>query len=395
LVRASDLPLTIRALKSIHGIRIVNYSERSYVANIFLEGISSTAQCRALQVDFYLSLTWKGLVYLPTDAVLQAGMSRAAGNSTFLVPSPVHEAITSLLTSLIIGGAVKEKYFPQVQRTFASKRTEVIAALSPQFGARAATSLTDSVVAGDRERVLGCVRTLRISLVLRSLLRGPLRSPLAVVRHYACEMAIRYFPGALETVCILGSNSCDESAIIDVLIPILQSSAVVVEKRASRLQLLLQRDSPGRSAAANYGAKASYRRLVFMAKIIRSVIEEWLSQLNRTPTLRVMEGHLFDLMTDTKWRRHGIPQWFAWFVWKLLPAPDLCVFLDPETTKVRATNRECPPSQTLRQLQPYRFFGKTDNWHVILDAGKPKFRVTEEAYSAIINMLVQRSDMQL
>ena len=66
LIRASDLPLAIRALKSIQGIRIVGYSERSYVANIFLEGISSTAQCRALQVELLLKPDLEG-TGLPAD----------------------------------------------------------------------------------------------------------------------------------------------------------------------------------------------------------------------------------------------------------------------------------------------------------------------------------------
>jgi hypothetical protein len=395
LIRASDLPLAIRALKSIQGIRIVGYSERSYVANIFLEGISSTAHYRALQVDFYLSLTWKGLVYLPTDAVLQAAVPRPAGNSTFLVPSTVHEAITSLLTSLIIGGSVREKYFPQVQRTFASKKAEVIAALMPQFGARAATSLTNSVIAGDRERILGYVKTLRASLVLRSFVRRPLRSTLAVARHYACEVAIRYSPRTLETVCILSLGSCDEDVIIDALIPILQSSAVVVEKRAPGLQLLMRRDSAGRSVAANCDTEAPYCRLAFMARIVRSVMEEWLSQFNRMPALRVIKGHSFDLIIGAEWHRYGIPRWFARLVWNLLPTPDLWVFLDPKTEQMRATNRECPCSQTLRQLSAYRSFGRMKDRYVILEAPKPGFCVTEKAYSAIIDMLVRRSDTRL
>ena len=130
LIRPSELPRAIRALGSLRGIRIVGYAERHYVAHVFVEGVSSEPGIRALGLDFIWSLNWKGLEYLSTDAVLQTAMPRRAGDLTFLVPSPVHEAIISLLSSQLIGGWLKEKYFPKVQQTFAGERSEVIAALA-------------------------------------------------------------------------------------------------------------------------------------------------------------------------------------------------------------------------------------------------------------------------
>lgn len=395
LIRASDLPLIIRTLRSIRGIRIVGYSERSYVASVFLEGISSTPKSRALQVDFDLSLTWKGLVYLPGEAVLQAAIPRPAGNSTFFVPSPVHEAITSLLTSLIIGGSLKEKYFPQVQRTFASKRYGVIAALSPQFGAKTATRLADAVIGGDREKVHGCVRALRTSLVLHNLVRSPFRSALAVVRHYASEIAIRYSPKTLETVCILSPGNCDETTIIEALMPILQFSAVTVEKRYFWPQLSLWRDPSERNAYADREAGTRESLLVSMAKIVRWMLGEWISQLQKNLTLRVVEGHSYDLIIGEEWLCYGIPKWFARLVGRLLPTPDLWILLDQAAGGVQSRNHEVLSAQTLRQLEACRSFVKTRNRYVILGVGKPAASVTEDAYSAIIDMLVQRTDRRL
>src|ERR1035437_3480159 len=72
LIFPSDLPRAISALRSIQGIRIVGYAERTYVASIFVEGTSATSGCRSFQVDYFLSLSWKGLPYLPVDTVLHA-----------------------------------------------------------------------------------------------------------------------------------------------------------------------------------------------------------------------------------------------------------------------------------------------------------------------------------
>ncbi|MFY9852624.1 MAG: hypothetical protein WAK26_01950, partial [Terracidiphilus sp.] len=356
LIHDSDLKLAIRALRSIRGIRIVGYSERRYVANVFLQGVSATQDSRAIQIDFDLRLAWKGLTYLPTEVVLQAAIPRFVGNLTVLVPSPVHESITSLLTSLIIGGSLKEKYFPQVQRTFASKRSGVIAALSPQFGARVATRLTDSVIGGDREKVHNCVSVLRTSLILHNLFRSPLRSALAVVRHYASEVAVRFSSGTLKTVCILSVADYRQKAIIEALIPILQSSAVVVEKRCSRPQLSRWRDLHTENVRADLDAEARVSGLVAMVKIALWVVREWMSQLKRGPTLQITESHTGDLIIGAEWRRYGIPKWFARLVAKLLPAPNLWVLLDQRMGGLEVESCNVPSALTQKELDICRSF---------------------------------------
>jgi len=119
------------------------------------------------------------------------------------------------------------------------------------------------VIGGDREKVHGCVRALRTSLVLHNLVRSPFRSALAVVRHYASEIAIRYSPKTLETVCILSPGNCDETTIIEALMPILQFSAVTVEKRYFWPQLSLWRDPSERNAYADREAGTRESLLVF------------------------------------------------------------------------------------------------------------------------------------
>jgi hypothetical protein len=132
-----------------------------------------------------------------------------------------------------------------------------------------------------------------------------------------------------------------------------------------------------------------------MARIVSWMVTDWLRQLNRMPTLRVTESRSYDLISDTEWHRYGIPKWFAWLVTKLLPAPDLWILLDPGTGEMQAANHECLPAQALRQLDACRSLVKTKKQFVILEAGVPGFRVTEEVYSAIIAMLAQRADKRL
>lgn len=394
LIRASDLRHAIQALGSIRGIRIVGYSERRYVANVFLQGVSATPESRAIQIDFYLSLTWKGLTYLPTDLVLQGAVPCLSGESTFLVPSPVHGAITSLLASLITGGWLKEKYFPGVQQIFATERSEVIAALLPQFGKKAATRLTDSVIGGRHEDVLECVGALRTSLVVRNLLRRPFHCALAVVRHYARECELRFSPGLLVTVCILSLKSWDSNMIIESLIPALQFTAVAVEKRqlwsqAPRLHDLAKREPVSRNTNALKG------RVAFRVKIFLWIVREWMSQLKITPTLRIAVGHPSDLIVSGDSSCAGMPEWAACFLQWILPSPYLWVLLDPAIHEMSSSDHEALTSEVRRQLEFSRSLVKTTGLFVILDSRRPATQVTEDVYSAIVDFLAQRADGQL
>ena len=197
----------MRAIRSIHGVRIVGYTEREPMWRTSIWKVSlGQAGDRALQIDFDLMLPWKGLSFLNTEAVLGSAIPRVAGDVSFFVPTPIYESIISLFTRLVIAGQLKEKYFPDVQRTFADNRPNVISVLRTTFGLKTAMRLVDSVIDGDRRKVLDCVGPLRTSLAVRSLLRRPVRSLLAIVRHYANELAFRFSPGTLETVSILGSD---------------------------------------------------------------------------------------------------------------------------------------------------------------------------------------------
>jgi hypothetical protein len=395
-IRPSELARAMRALGSLDGIRIVGYSERHYVACVFLEGVSPAPGIRTLHIDFNLSLSWKGLPYLTTEIVLRTVIERQAGDLNFFVPCPVHQAILSLLASLLVAGSLKEKYFPQVQQTFANGSPEAIDALRPQFGLKAATRVVNSVIDGDRRKVLNCIRPLRNSLALRSLVREPIRSTLAVVRHYTREFAIRFSPRTLETVCILGVESDRKAAVIEALKPMLQSAAVWMESDPSGLRLPLVGRSRGTVPSGETSAQEPAGWLTSMSHMVLWLIEDWLDQfIGRTNlTLRISGSSFADLLIDPKKHRYGGPMGFARLVGKLFPSPDLWILLDRAAEGSQAS-REALFAEAARRLEAYRSFVKTRKSYVILDASGSASTVTESAYAAIIETLTERVDRKL
>lgn len=392
LISPSELPGAVHALRSIPGIRIVGYAERPYVANVFLEGVFATPQSRALEIDFDLSLTWKGLSFLSTEAVLDATISRPSGDSIFFTPSPVHEAIISLLASLLIGGWLKEKYFPQVQRTFMGERSAVIAALSPQFGQKTATRLADSVISGDRRRILGCVNSLRISLAVHSLVRKPFCSAISIIRHYVCEFVVRFSPRMLESVRILSPSTRCEETIIEGLIPILQSAAKEVVKYDLKSVSPDFSDNNNGEGSADSFAETLSSSLLFIVKVVLWVANEWLYQFikKKNLTIRISGSRSYSQLIAQKRVFGGVFKWFLLQAIKLLPSSDLWIFLDPALNNLQSERQEATSGEST-VLEAYRSFVKAKSKYVILDPAKSFDDLIEDAYGAIIESLAQRA----
>jgi hypothetical protein len=392
LIRRSELPRAIRALQSIQGIQIVGYAQRHYVAHVFVEGVTPAPGVRALGVDFIWSMNWKGLPYMPAETVLAAARPLPAGNATFYAPAPVHEAVISLLATLIIGGRLKEKYLPKVRQTFVSNKSEAVLALSPQFGVKVAARLVDSVIAGDRQKSLDCVRPLRIALVLRGLWRRPLRCLFASVGYHAGEVAVRCTPKTLETICLLGADERGTAEMAGNLAALLKYSAKLVECRHFGPVNRLPAESL--NPVAGSGILGS---LASMARIVIEAAKEWprLFRKRDNLTLRISQCCRYPLALGPQMRREEMSWRFTQFVWKLLPSPDLWILLDTTADKLLSSN----PGQTReiaeRMLESYRSFARTRKNCIVLDAGKPDGAVTEEAYAAIIAALARRTQSSM
>ena len=384
LIDPENLPKAIGALQSVAGIRINGYSERSWVAHAFVEGLEPAPGKRALQVDFLYILNWKGQPYLPTDFILDAAIPYQAGDLSFLVPSPVHEAISSLFASLLVGGWLKEKYFPQVQQIFTASRAEAIAALAPQFGSKAATQVVEAVIGGDRGKIAGCIRPLRRSLALRNLLRRPVRAISKAVRYYLGELVVDFAPEALQTVFILGEEEA-KTALIDSLVPLLASSAKFVEKGSLRPRITFTPKSwriTPRSATIAQTPSGSFLSIV---KLSLWLVEEWISQFTykRNLVISLSESCFDDLLADPASCGYGGPMSYARFVEWLAPSPVLCLLLD---TAEGITNP---------RMEKLRAFAKTKPSAITLNIDKTAEQLTEEAYAAITDALARRADNKL
>jgi hypothetical protein len=365
---------------------------------MFVEGVSVGLRTRAIQVDFYFRLAWKGLPYLDVNTVLQSAVPHKAGDLTFRVPAPVHEAIISLFSSLLVSRHLKEKYFPKVQRTFAANKSEVVSALTPQFALKSATQIVRATIDGDRQQIMACRMPLCWSLARRTLLRNPFRSAVWVARHYRQALVFRLTRSNLETVRILDPDGDYYAIIIERLLPILAA----VAKNSEEFSLLPRRKSP--TSLREAGAIKSSRmngpagESISLTKIAQSFLAEWGEQFSIKDDLKLrLCGICYrDFPIQSGAREATIPMWFARLVAKLASPADLWIFLDPGVEAMQSRNPDLSPAEAVGRLDVYRsFVSLARKRYVILNASQSVADITEDAYAVIVDALAARTRKML
>jgi hypothetical protein len=394
VIAEKDLAAAVRALRLLAGIRLTGYSERSWVAHAFLEGVGGTAGQRALQVDFLWNLSWKGITYAPTETLLHRALPRRAGGIEFLVPSAVDEAIASLFASLLKSAWLKEKYFAKARDAMTSNRDGAIAALRGQFGTRASERLVDTVIASEsveqRAQLIRYVKPLRWSMAIRAMMRRPIETVTKVVRHYWPEMAVRYAPGSVEAVRVLSFSQARAEDFADALVPMLYATAKFVER--------------GRSGPWTAGALRPEPTL----DVARRLAQEWWRQVaGKTDlTLRILDGSAATTPMDAEaseqsnagLRTRGLVRRR---LGSLFPKSDLWVYLDQPMTDLPMKRQ--PMQRQLMQDQPMKGQPVDAPWarygtarKVLVfdrDPGHDSAdeRLRESAYEAIVEALAERT----
>jgi hypothetical protein len=369
LIAPEDMPPAVSALYSIERIRVVGCAERFSGTSFFVEGVEAEAGSRAFQIDFITGLNWKGSPFLTTSAVLDLAIERRVGGLTFLVPSPIHEAIVSLFSGLLVGGVVKEKYFPRVQGTFSERGPEVVAALAPQFGSRVARRLADAVIAGDRRKILKCIRPLRRSLAIRSLYRHPISSIHNALGHYRCEFAVRRLPGTLHVIRISGAASRFKDDLVSGLLIHLKNAAKVIEPCDFNPKL------PPQLQDGRTGLRSMPAALRTIHDGLRWLFAEWLCRFESKPSLKIRLHSTNDFETPDTLLHFGSRK-FTWctdLIHKLVPAPAVWLAIERSDT--------CVSDPKVRVVR--------------LDLSQPPELLLEQAYAAIIEGLAERTSKKL
>lgn len=392
LIKPDDLIKIKTILQNIKGIRITGYIARSYLSEFYVEGVSYNNK-KAIELDFFLQLSWKGISYLSTKSVLD-NSKNSLNNNLVKIPSEIHEAINSFFSSYMVGGWIKEKYQPLVKKIFSGNKSSVISELSSFFGVENISEMVKAVTEDDKNQLIKILPKLRRKLLLRSLLTKPLQTIKAIFKHYYYESIIRFTPYYLDAVCILGPDGSGKSSVLEKVVPKLTNTTKVIETMHLKPKFFFRARSSYVGPVTNPHAKPPRSMftssLKFFIWLLEGLIDRHFHH-RKSLTLRIYDRYYHDLLVDPRRYRYGGPMWLARLVGKIIPKPDLFILLDAPPEVLQSRKREVSMEETARQRKAYLdLVGGMKNG-VVVDASKPLDEVVSDVNEIILDFMAERT----
>jgi thymidylate kinase len=107
-------------------------------------------------------------------------------------------------------------------------------------------------------------------------------------------------------------------------------------------------------------------------------------------SLVLHDRHLIDALVDPKRYRYSGPAWLLWFIWSLVPKPDLIILLDAPAEVLQARKQEVTPAESARQRNAYvSLVKRLPNSHIV-DCCQDFSQVLREIESLVLNYLATR-----
>jgi thymidylate kinase len=379
-------------VKAIHacGGRMHNRASFSPVSLFFHHPGSG----RQYHVDLFHNLLWRGCVLLDANNVLTG--ARLHGDIP--VPAVADEATLNLLTRLLYGGYVRDKYKNAIISILAEHPQAVQERITQALG-HVGHMLLQEVAKSRWQVVESQVLSLR-----RALLRQNIYHPVRLLRNWAQD-ALRLFKRALHppglALVLVGPDGCGKTSVGVSLKQRL--AGTFYPEYTTHLHWKPRLTNAKASRATPFGVPCtephgqSIRPLVlnalyFLAHTLEIPLAWWWRvrpHLFRNH-LVMIDRYYYDFMVDSRRYRLAVSPRWAWLMYRFIPKPDLVFCLSAPAAVIHARKQEVLLSETDRQTKAYeQVVSKLPYGHLI-DANRPLQEVVAEIEQIVLMYLEQR-----
>lgn len=347
-------------------------------------------------VDLFRDLKWRGFDLIHPEQVL----SRSREVQGICVPSKPDEAVLNLLTRLVFGGYVRDKYKKSICDVFHSQPEESADVLEEILGAQG-TVVFALAQHEEWNAIEKMVRSVRKTLMLRAC-RRPLRVTGSLLfdinRLFARWISL---PGL--SIVLMGPDGCGKTSVGVDLKKRLEGT--FYEEFTSYLHWK-PRLMKGKSDAANpFGIPCTdphgkpprhpiMNVLYFLAHSLE-IPPAWLLRVRPRLFRNMMvmiDRYYYDFMVDSKRYRMNVSDKWAWFMYRFMPKPNLVFCLTAPADVIQARKKEVSPEETERQRLAYENVASRLSYGHIISTHRPLEQVVDEVESIVLQHLAERTD---
>jgi thymidylate kinase len=345
-------------------------------------------------VDLFRDLRWRGFELLAAERVLE----RARRCNDMQVLGKADEAVINLMTRLVFGGYVRDKYKQPVQEVFHEQAETVLPILSDVAGPLA-KSIMNRVEEGDWPGIEALTRQVRRNVILRSM-RRPLRT-LAALFYDGWRLLVRWLKTPGLAIVMAGPDGCGKTSVGVELKERLggtfyREHMTYVHWKPRLLKSMADAANPFGTPRTDPHAQPVRKPLMNILYFVAHSLEippAWLLRIRPRlfrNKLVIIDRYYYDFMVDPRRFRIRVSDKWAWLMYRLMPKPGLMICLTAPVDVIQSRKQEVTPEETERQCRAYAQVVDHLPYGYLIDTNRPLDQVVDEVQKTVLDYLADR-----
>ncbi len=342
-----------------------------------------------VHIDFMCGMKWHFLMFAHHDLMLK----RRRRIKNFYIPNLAHEAAINLMTRLIYGGYVKEKYRSKICKSAVNDRKTLTEVLSPWIGINLAEKLIDWAAQNQWQKIENSVSMVRKNVWIANL-QNPLRLVIAFVRDAFRFMQRLYWSPGVSLV-FFGPDGCGKTSVADgskLKLAKTFSSEKGLHCHWKPIRPTGESIPPTKDPHGNPPRNFVLSLTYFIYHYLPFIWGWWryVKPVLFKNGLIIIDRYYYDFLVDQRRYRLNLPQWIVKLGFGFVKKPDLIFCLDADPEILQARKKEVSFEECKRQREAYRILAKKLPNGYVIDASKPLEKVVQDVQCVILEYMAER-----
>jgi len=360
-----DLPryrFLLRMTAEACGWRIVRVESRYGFWKCYLYNPDVSGR-RFLQIDAFCPQHYRGIPWFPTSDVLSARQRR----EIFYVPAAGHEAMDLVLKELLGSGRVKRRYVPRIVTLLQSDSERFKLATSRTVGQEVASALLHMCRQADCNALDQQASSLRFALALRAWRRQPWAQFVRSLR-FIWGHIVKYMRPSGFFICLIGPDGSGKTSVADGLCRAMDWTRFQkVHYHHGRFSILPElkkiRQAVARSLRRYVMGTNKEQHHLFpnrphspmraVSYLLYYTLDYLLGHIlvlhaRANGELLICDRYFYDYMIQ--WTFRSLPDWLPWLLARLIPKPDMVVFLSSSAEVIYSRKQDIPIEEMEHQI---------------------------------------------
>jgi len=340
-------------------------------------------------IDLFPSISWCALEYLDANIILDTRVEY----KSFFIPSPEHECMELLLTRLIYQKRVKDKYKPRIMTLYSQNRQAFESNFNDLYGNDFAIKILNYLETEEWEKINNSAGELRLLTFYNNIRNKKIFSNSI---YYIKRIINRFInvPGLF--IAIFGPDGSGKSTVIKEILAFFENIFREQKVRLFHWRPYFKYKKPSSIAVKNPHEKLPYNKFLSLLKLILYFVSYNTGYWTQVFPLLFINGlvifdrYYYDILVDPLRYRYGGSSWIANYVSKLIPRPDIILFLDIEPEKLIKRKQELPFEEIKRQREEYINMAGNISNAFIIDSSKSVKELKNITGNIILDFLCYR-----